>query len=78
MTDNVKIWKAKFEREHAARLEAEKILQNRAAELVESNESMIQEYQSLEGIVSERTIACLLYTSPSPRDGLLSRMPSSA
>ena len=24
------------------------------------------------------TGACLLYTSPSPRDGLLSRMPSSA
>ena len=24
------------------------------------------------------TWACLLYTSPSPRDGLLSRMPSSA
>ena len=23
-------------------------------------------------------ISCLLYTSPSPRDGLLSRMPSSA
>ena len=23
-------------------------------------------------------ITCLLYTSPSPRDGLLSRMPSSA
>ena len=28
------------------------------------------------GIVSSST--CLLYTSPSPRDGLLSRMPSSA
>ena len=27
--------------------------------------------------VNERHI-CLLYTSPSPRDGLLSRMPSSA
>ena len=27
---------------------------------------------------TERRIACLLYTSPSPRDGLLSRMPSSA
>ena len=27
---------------------------------------------------SEATYACLLYTSPSPRDGLLSRMPSSA
>ena len=25
-----------------------------------------------------RILACLLYTSPSPRDGLLSRMPSSA
>ena len=25
-----------------------------------------------------RTWGCLLYTSPSPRDGLLSRMPSSA
>ena len=27
---------------------------------------------------SERYKNCLLYTSPSPRDGLLSRMPSSA
>ena len=25
-----------------------------------------------------KSISCLLYTSPSPRDGLLSRMPSSA
>ena len=29
-------------------------------------------------IVSEEYQVCLLYTSPSPRDGLLSRMPSSA
>ena len=28
--------------------------------------------------VAEQTWVCLLYTSPSPRDGLLSRMPSSA
>ena len=28
--------------------------------------------------LSERLETCLLYTSPSPRDGLLSRMPSSA
>ena len=27
---------------------------------------------------SYAAMACLLYTSPSPRDGLLSRMPSSA
>ena len=30
------------------------------------------------GYVSCRKRFCLLYTSPSPRDGLLSRMPSSA
>ena len=31
------------------------------------------------GIAQEQqVIICLLYTSPSPRDGLLSRMPSSA
>ena len=29
-------------------------------------------------IFKQRTYRCLLYTSPSPRDGLLSRMPSSA
>ena len=30
------------------------------------------------GVVIAPTKICLLYTSPSPRDGLLSRMPSSA
>ena len=30
------------------------------------------------GTVAAVTDSCLLYTSPSPRDGLLSRMPSSA
>ena len=29
-------------------------------------------------VVDEEFGLCLLYTSPSPRDGLLSRMPSSA
>ena len=28
--------------------------------------------------VKSKLLSCLLYTSPSPRDGLLSRMPSSA
>ena len=28
--------------------------------------------------VAQQPVNCLLYTSPSPRDGLLSRMPSSA
>ena len=31
-----------------------------------------------EGWPGERVYACLLYTSPSPRDATLSRMPSSA
>ena len=29
-------------------------------------------------VQARKIISCLLYTSPSPRDGLLSRMPSSA
>ena len=32
----------------------------------------------LGNLCSDSVDACLLYTSPSPRDGLLSRMPSSA
>ena len=43
----------------------------------------VQEYEHVEFIeaverLAERAGICLLYTSPSPRDGLLSRMPSSA
>ena len=30
------------------------------------------------GVRNPQGLTCLLYTSPSPRDGLLSRMPSSA
>ena len=30
------------------------------------------------GVATKKYADCLLYTSPSPRDGLLSRMPSSA
>ena len=33
---------------------------------------------AISGPIIGRCIDCLLYTSPSPRDGLLSRMPSSA
>ena len=35
-------------------------------------------YESLGKAPNGNTRGCLLYTSPSPRDGLLSRMPSSA
>ena len=32
----------------------------------------------VDGVACNLDSICLLYTSPSPRDGLLSRMPSSA
>ena len=39
-------------------------------------------HKRMEAVVDEEavvgSVTCLLYTSPSPRDGLLSRMPSSA
>ena len=36
------------------------------------------DYSQLVSITEKFSKLCLLYTSPSPRDGLLSRMPSSA
>ena len=45
---------------------------------VDMKEYMIQERIYDSGTNNRLFITCLLYTSPSPRDGLLSRMPSSA
>ena len=46
------------------------------------NEATLHKYPALigafTGIPAKEFWDCLLYTSPSPRDGLLSRMPSSA
>ena len=41
-------------------------------------EDAIEDYTKAIEIEPNSVFACLLYTSPSPRDGLLSRMPSSA
>ena len=38
----------------------------------------VNEYSTRYSLAIESASTCLLYTSPSPRDGLLSRMPSSA
>ena len=49
--------------------------------IIETSFSMTVEFlEALEalGLVPHGIDGCLLYTSPSPRDGLLSRMPSSA
>ena len=40
---------------------------------------LLEKVSSIEKkVLDQRRDGCLLYTSPSPRDGLLSRMPSSA
>ena len=44
----------------------------------DKNESHLQTVAYSIKQFSQDVISCLLYTSPSPRDGLLSRMPSSA
>ena len=43
----------------------------------EGDNFMLAKIGYLDGIIHERN-SCLLYTSPSPRDATLSRMPSSA
>ena len=45
--------------------------------LVTWKEDIIRETRETVSSLQEGSL-CLLYTSPSPRDGLLSRMPSSA
>ena len=37
-----------------------------------------ESFEKISEIMGDDFKSCLLYTSPSPRDGLLSRMPSSA
>ena len=59
-----------------------KALRSAAAELKGDREVVLaavaQDGNALEYAAAELKGDCLLYTSPSPRDGLLSRMPSSA
>ncbi len=57
-----------------------KILDERSAKIAQSLEDAREAAEARDNANSEaeKIISCLLYTSPSPRDGLLSRMPSSA
>ena len=57
--------------------EQEKVLTDFDLKIIDKDDFDLLHYTV--GIISKRlTKHCLLYTSPSPRDGLLSRMPSSA
>ena len=49
-----------------------------AGELCIGGDGLSTGYLFQPELTDSRFIPCLLYTSPSPRDGLLSRMPSSA
>ena len=49
------------------------------ATLDEFKKAFLERFDKTQSVLeAQRLISCLLYTSPSPRDGLLSRMPSSA
>ena len=61
------------------RLELEKQWQDiESSTELETHEELTQESFNFLNSNVELLYVCLLYTSPSPRDGLLSRMPSSA
>ena len=62
----------KVEAEYEPRIQAMDTTMNDQTEKYDRLLSITQEMED------ELDLACLLYTSPSPRDGLLSRMPSSA
>ena len=51
-------------------------LGKRQIRLSKNEEEAFQKYHEI--MLNQSAYTCLLYTSPSPRDGLLSRMPSSA
>ena len=52
------------------------VLYDKEGQFLDSSQEEFDQYFPNEGWVEHNP--CLLYTSPSPRDGLLSRMPSSA
>ena len=49
-----------------------------AAQFAVAQSGRLIAFESLGDCADDTLFPCLLYTSPSPRDGLLSRMPSSA
>ena len=57
--------------------EVETFLQGYSIEVMPRTAEKIPSFRDLLPL-GTRVYICLLYTSPSPRDGLLSRMPSSA
>ena len=63
----------KYTNEEKRKMEEEELEQ-----LMKEQKGEVEQEATAEPEEAEPTNTCLLYTSPSPRDGLLSRMPSSA
>ena len=61
-------------------MEENKMAKLTTAEFIEAIKelSVLELNDLVKACEEEFGVSCLLYTSPSPRDGLLSRMPSSA
>ena len=74
--------KRKRTRRHAAKVSALKKTKpaTRQRETANPNKKTLSGWRGVRvgALMLGLCIICLLYTSPSPRDGLLSRMPSSA
>ena len=73
MQDKIRIAKYIANAGYCSRRDAEKLIEDR---LVKINDQLC--VHPSDTVTANDKITCLLYTSPSPRDGLLSRMPSSA
>ena len=79
----VEIWANIYEGEKMTSIELASLVSGWSAVLIPVmllTGTVLAVYQLRVGAKARRlqALTCLLYTSPSPRDGLLSRMPSSA
>ena len=73
-----KLAKEKASIEKKAETTAKAIRAKKNVKAEESEDSDDMPLKKTKAAPKKKTNGCLLYTSPSPRDGLLSRMPSSA
>ena len=72
------LWYDKNKPEAAVEKSPHFLLQMVIGDIIEAVINGVMVESGVEVYASEQAKLCLLYTSPSPRDGLLSRMPASA
>ena len=73
------VWIAELQRSFSEAIEKQvEYIGSNAAKAMVEKQVLSQQEAAKNDCEKTQTKVCLLYTSPSPRDGLLSRMPSSA